>query len=144
MNADAVSTRSGRTVWILMLAAIAALSLMFVWSGGARMLRMQTRAASSAEFAQLKAEAETKIVMEVSEASDGRIRGKLLERQDETHYSRTANLAEVAWGKDTVLVMGKAEDVRVGAVVHVTGKVAADHSVQARQIVLLTGYVQVK
>jgi len=40
--------------------------------------------------------------------------------------------------------MGKAEDVRAGAVVHVTGKMAADRSVQATQIVILTGYVQVK
>jgi hypothetical protein len=144
MNANAVSIKSSRPIWVLMLATLAALSLAFMWSGGARMLRMQTRAARPAEFAQLKADAETKIVIEVIEALEGRIRGKLLEKQDETHYSRTTNLAEVAWGKDTVLVMGKAEDIRAGAVMHVTGKVAGDHSVQARQIVLLTGYVQVK
>jgi hypothetical protein len=105
---------------------------------------MQTRAANSAEFAQLKARDETKIVIEVSEASEKRIRGKLLEKQDETHYARTTNLADVAWGKDTALVMGKAEDIRAEAIVHVSGKVADDRSVQARQIVILTGYVQVK
>ena len=72
------------------------------------------------------------------------IRGKLLEKQDETHYARTGNQAEVGWGKDTAIVMGKAEDIQAGAIVHVTGKVAADRSVQARQIVILSGYVQVK
>jgi hypothetical protein len=144
MNVNTVSIKSSRPVWILMLAALAALSLAFVWSGAGRMMRMQTRAASSAEFAQLKAEDETKIVIEVSEASEGRIRGKLLEKQDETHYSRTSTLADVSWGKDTVLAMGKAEDMRAGAIVHVTGKVAEDRSVRARQIVILTGYVQVK
>lgn len=131
-------------MWILMLGALAALSLIFVWNGAGRMMRMQTRAANSAEFVQLKAADETEIVIEVSEASEGRIRGKLLEKQDETHYSRTANAADVSWGKDTALVMGKAEDIRAGAIVHVTGKVAEDHSVQARQMVILTGYVQVK
>jgi hypothetical protein len=144
MIANAVSIKSSRPVWILMLAALAALSLIFVWRGAGRMMRMQTRAANSAEFAQLKAQDETKIVIEVSEVSEGRIRGKLLERQDETHYSRTANSADVAWGKDTALVMGKAEDIRARAIVHVTGKVADDRSVRARQIVILTGYVQVK
>ncbi len=144
MNVNTVSLKSSRAVWILMLVGLATLSLIFVWSGAGRMLRMQTRAASSAEFAQLKADAETKIVVEVVEASEGRFRGKLLEKRDETHYSRTANVADVSWGKDTALVMGKAEDIHPGAIVHVTGKVAEDHSVQARQIVVLTGYVQVK
>lgn len=144
MNANAVSIKSSRPVWIFMLAALAALSLGFLWRGAGRMMRMQTQAANSAEFAQLKTQDETKIVVEVSDTAEGRIRGKLLEKQDETHYSRTVNPAEVAWGKDTALVMGKAEDIHAGAILHVTGKIAADHSVQARQIVILTGYVQVK
>ena len=105
---------------------------------------MQTQTASNAEFAQLKADEATKIVVEVVEASGGKIHGKLLEKKDETHYARTANDANVMYGKETAFVMGKAEDVRAGAVVHVTGKMAADRSVQATQIVILTGYVQVK
>jgi hypothetical protein len=144
MNANTVSMKSSRPVWMLMLMALATLSLIFVWRGAGRMMRMQTRAANSAEFAQLKAQDETKIVIEVGEASEGRIHGKLLEKQDETHYLRTKNSADVSWGKDTALVMGKADDIRAGAIVHATGKVAFDRSVQARQIVILTGYVQVK
>jgi hypothetical protein len=144
VNANAVSIKSSRPVWIFMLAALAALSLVFVWRGAGRMMRMQTQAANQAEFAQLKPQDTTKIVVEVTEAPAGRIRGKLLEKQDETHYTRTANQADVAWGKDTSIIMGKAEDIHAGAIVHVTGKVAADHSVQAQQIVILTGYVQVK
>ncbi len=127
-----------------MLAGLAALSLVFVWQGAGRMMTMQTQAANRTEFLQLKPQDDAKIVVEVTEAPAGRIRGKLLEKQDETHYARTGNQAEVGWGKDTAIVMGKAEDIRAGAVVHVTGKVAGDHSVQAQQIVILTGYVQVK
>jgi len=144
MNANAVSVKSGRPVWIFMLAGLAVLSLVFVWSGAGRMMRMQTQAASIAEFAQLKPQDNTKIVVEVTETSEGRIHGKLLEKQDETHYGRTGNAAEVLWGKETALVMGKVEDIHAGAILHVTGKVGADHSVQAQQIVILTGYVQVK
>ena len=145
MNANSVSIKNSRPVWVFMLAALTVLSLAFVWRGAGRMMRMQTQAASNAEFAQLKTQDDTKIVVEVTEiASDGRIRGKLLEKQDETHYARTGTLAEVDWGKGTVIVMGKAEDIRAGAVVHVTGEIAKDRSVQAKQMVILTGYVQVK
>jgi hypothetical protein len=65
-------------------------------------------------------------------------------KRDETHYSRTENLATVTWGKQTGIVMGKGEDIHPGAVVHVTGKMGADRRVEAKQIVTLTGYVQVK
>lgn len=126
-----------------MLAALAALSLVFVWRGAGTMMTMQTQVATHAEFVQLKPQDNAKIVVEVTEAPAGRICGKLLQMQDETHYVRTANQAEVGWGKDTAIVMGKAEDIHMGAVLHITGKVAADHSVQAQQIVILTGYAQV-
>ena len=143
MNANTISIKSTRPAWVFMLAALAVLSLAFVWRGAGRMMRMQTQAASNAEFAQLKRQDDAKLVIEVTEAPEGHIHGKLLGKQDETHYARTANPADISWGKDTALVMGKAEDIHAGAVVHVTGKVAADRSVQARQIVI-TGYVQVK
>jgi len=129
---------------MFLLVGLATLSLVFVWRGAGRMMSMQTRAIGGAEFAQLRAGEEAKIVIEVTEAAHDRIRGRLLEKQDETHYARTANLADFAWDNDTKIVMGKAEDIRAGAVVHVTGKVAPDHRVQAGQIVILSGYVQVK
>ena len=144
VNANAVAIKSNRPVWIFMLAALAALSLVFVWRGAGKMMNMQTHAANQAEFAQLKSQDVAKIVVEVTGAAEGRILAKLLEKQDETHYVRTAIQAEVVWGKDTALVMGKSEDIHTGAIVHVMGKVADDHSVHAQQIVILTGYVQVK
>lgn len=144
MNTNSISIRSSRPGWILLLAALSIVSLMFVWRGAGRMMQMQTQAASHAEFVQLKTDEVTKIVVEVVEPSGGKIHGKLVEKKDETHYARTVNDANVAWGKETAFVMGKAEDVRAGAVVHVTGKIGADRAVQATQIVILTGYVQVK
>jgi|SRR5271166_1892248 len=144
MKATSTSIKSGRPVWVVMLAVLAALSLAFVWRGAGRMMRMQTQAASHAEFVQMKAQDDAKIVVEVTEAAEGRIHGKLLEKDDETHYRRTANPADITWGKDAKIVMGKAEDIHAGAIVHVTGRVGADHGVQAAQIVILTGYVRVK
>ena len=39
---------------------------------------------------------------------------------------------------------GKPADVKAGAIIHITGTVHNDHNVQAEQIVILTGYVQVQ
>jgi hypothetical protein len=144
VNTTAVSIKSSRPAWIFVLAGFALLSLVFVWRGAGKMMRMGTQAANTAEFAQMKPQDDAKIVAEVTEGTEARIRGKLLEKQDETHYVRTGNLADIVWDKDTRLVMGKAEDIHAGAVVHVTGKVGGDHRIRAAQIVILTGYVQVK
>ena len=100
VNAKSVAIRSSRPMWIFMLAGLAVLSLAFVWRGAGRMMNMQTKAAGNAEFAQLKTEDDTKIVIEVTEIdAAGRIKGKLLEKQDETHYMRTATLVEVDRGR---------------------------------------------
>ena len=144
MIATTVPNKTWRPGFIFLLAFLAVLSLAFVWRGVGRMLTMRTQAASTAEFWALTNEAEAKVVIEITEVPQGHVLGKLLERQDETHYTRTAKGVDATWGKQTAIVMGKAEDIKPGAVVHVTGKVAADHSVEARQIVILTGYVHVK
>lgn len=135
---------TGRPVGVVVLALLAGSSLVFVWRGAGRFMRMQTQAASNSEFAELKNEDQAKIVVEITEASAEKIHGRLLEKKDETHYTRAANSVEILWGKSTAVVMGKAEDIRSGAVVHVTGEVGAYRSVEANQIVVLTGYVQVK
>jgi hypothetical protein len=144
VNTKTVSIEKTKTTWIFLLMALAALSLAFVWRGAGRMMGMQTRAESNAEFAQLKTQDDAKIAVEVKEVPEGRIRGRLLEKKDETHYVRTGSQAEISRGKDTTIVMGKEEDIRAGAVIHVTGKMGADRNVQATQIVVLTGYVQVR
>ena len=127
-----------------MLVALAALSAVFVWRGATKAMKMQPEAANESEFVQLKAQETAKIVIEISTVGEGKIRGRLLEKQNETHYLRTDNQIEIKWAAATEIVMGTAADLHAGAVLHVTGDVGADHSVQARKIVVLTGYVQVK
>jgi hypothetical protein len=144
VTANSVSIKSGRLAWVFVLVALAALSAIFMWRGAEKAMRMRPQAASQFEFAQLKPEEAAKVVVEVLEASEGKIRGRLLDRQDDTHYTRTQNEARIRWGASAAIVMGKAGDVHPGAILHVTGTVTSDHGLQARQIVILTGYVQVK
>jgi hypothetical protein len=144
VDANSVSTKSSRPAWVFVLVALAALSATFVWRGAEKAMRMRPEAASQFQFAQLKPQETAKVVVEVLEASEGTLRGRLLDRQDDTHYTRTQNEARISWDASTAIVMGKASDVHSGAILHVTGTVTSDHGLQARQIVILTGYVQVK
>jgi hypothetical protein len=138
------TSRKASPVLALVLAIVSVLSLGYVWRGAAKMMRMRKQSAGHVEFVGLKPHDEAKIVFEVSQTRERRILGNLLEKQDEIHYQRTTNPVEVSWTGDTKLVMGNAEDIRAGAVVHVSGTVAGDRSIQAQQLVILTGCMRVK
>ena len=144
VSSKTFSSKISKLAWVVLLAALAVLSAAFVWRGAEKAMKMQTAAASGSEFAQAKEQESVKVVVEVSETPVGEIRGRLLDRQDDAHYIRTKGEARIHWDSSTAIVMGKTADVRVGAVLHVTGTVTGDHSLQAREIVILTGYVQVK
>jgi hypothetical protein len=139
-----VSSKISKPAWVLLLAVLAALSAAFVWRGAEKAMKMQTAAASGSEFAQAKEQESVKVVVEVLETPEGEIHGRILDRQDDAHYTRTKDEARIHWDSSTAIVMGKTADVRPGAILHISGTVGGDHSVQARQIVILSGYVQVK
>lgn len=72
------------------------------------------------------------------------IEGRVLQKQDETNYQRTSDIEKIHFTSTTPIVMGKASDLRPGAVVHVTSKLDSDRVLRASQIVILTGYVNVR
>jgi hypothetical protein len=61
----------------------------------------------------------------------------------ETTYRDTGTRFEVELTPQTQFVMGSAADVKPGAVVELAGTFDAARVVQARRIVILTGYIQV-
>lgn len=106
---------------------------------------MAVVADSVKDVQQAKPEEKSKIVLEVEDANQqGTIHGKLLQKKTEEIYTRTATEVVVHSSSDAKMVMGKREDVHKSAVVHVTGTVRADKSINAEQIVILTGYVKVE
>ncbi len=141
---SAYRSAKGRVAWVLMLGVLAALGAIFVWRGATRAEKMQPEPSSKSQFVQLTAQGTAKIVIEILTVGQQEIRGRLLEKQDETHYLRTDNPVEIKRSAATVVVMGEAADIRPGAILHVTGALGTDHSVEARKIVILTGYLQVK
>jgi hypothetical protein len=138
-------TRS-RVVWIGLIFIVTLLAAAAIWKS-ARSAAAMSAGASTDEmhFTQVAPDTKTKVVIEVAEvAADGTVRGKLLQKKTEETYARTSTKVTAHLGERTAMVMGKREDVHAKAVVHITGTVRDDHSIDAEQIVIISGYVQVE
>lgn len=97
------------------------------------------------DFAHAAVGSIVKLVVELrAPSSDRELHGVLLEKQSEKVYKRTASKVIAHSESDTKIIMGKSDDIHPSAVVHITGKLNADRSVAASQIVILTGYVDVQ
>lgn len=138
------SSRINR-VWIVLLIALALLSVLAMRRSMNKAMGMKVETTASGSLAQLKAGDEAKVVLQVTRVvPNANIEGTELEKQTETAYHRSGNVVKIAFDGNTPVVMGKATDVHEGAVVHITAKMASDHVWHAEQIVVLTGYVTVQ
>lgn len=68
---------------------------------------------------------------------------EILDSVNATTYRRSLWRIRIALRPDTSVVMGAGADIKPGAVVQVSGTMAASHTLRASQIVILTGYVRV-
>jgi uncharacterized protein DUF5666 len=78
-------------------------------------------------------------------AADGRsaYTVELLDKVDDTTYRKSATVVRVAIAAETSFVMGALADLKPGAIVQVSGTMDSGGVVQAKKIVILTGYVHV-
>lgn len=145
MTSDSASPSRTNPAWVVLLTALALLAGLAMWRTADRAMKMKSAtSAGPDQFAALKPGETTKVVLEVTYSTSAtNLQGKLLEKKTETVYRRTAEVVEVAFDAKTPVVMGRAADLRPGAVIHVSGTVNASHVLEATQIVILTGYVQV-
>lgn len=104
---------------------------------------MSVTAAQAPELNSAPPGSVVKVVLEIGDASPSDFRGKVLTKKTEEVYVRTKSQSSVHWSDQTKMVMGKSFDVHSGGIVHVTGKVRQDRSIDADQIVILTGYVKI-
>jgi hypothetical protein len=77
------------------------------------------------------------------DSSSTTAQGILLERKSDELYLRTTQPITVLWDQKTRFIMGDAGDIAVGGVIHATGTKNGT-SINAKQVVVLTGYVKVK
>jgi hypothetical protein len=135
---------SGTQRWTaILVVSFAVVIALAAWRSTRKFMRMEAHAQSPTQVQQLKAGETAKVVVAVAGAKDGRLEGEILEKQSETDYKRTGAHANASFDGETSFVMGKVADVHSGAIVHVTGAVQEGGQIRAKQIVILTGYVQV-
>ncbi|MGA9565437.1 MAG: hypothetical protein WBS19_07935 [Candidatus Korobacteraceae bacterium] len=134
--------------WMLVFTVLAALSLTAVLTVGRQSMRMSSAMAAASDasgFAELSPGSTAQAVVEITRVgAKGSTEGKLLEREREDLYRRTATVVGISFNDATPVVMGKLGDVHARAVVHVKGTIGNDHRITAEQIVILTGYVKVE
>lgn len=137
---------NSRAVWIVLIAVVLLLAAGALWKSARSVASMSAAATSDeAQLAQSEPGSKIKVVLEVSEfGADGALRGTLLQKKTEETYVRTATKLTVHVGERSAFVMGKRDDVRSKAVVHVTGTVRGDRGMDAEQVVVLTNYVHVE
>jgi len=144
-----VFQNSGRQtqIWIAPLVALAMLSCLAMRRsiGRAMGMRLEANVVASAQF---RPGDEGKVVLEATRVASSSVEGNVLEKQlekpSETVYRRTGNTVKIAFDSATPVVMGRASDIREGAVVHITAKMGDDRVLRAERIVVLTGYVKVE
>ena len=138
--------KTGR--WVLVLAVACAFTIAAAITVGRRTMRMTSAMAAATDqtaFTKLASGSKIQAVVEITSADQkGDAQGKLLDREREDLYRRTATPVTIHYTDSTPVVMGKREDIHGNSVVHVKGTVRDDHSIAAEQIVILTGYVNVQ
>ncbi len=144
-TSDGAKQGNVRGVWFVLVAVVILLFSLVVWRSGSLAKSMSAAASNDQDYSTSAVGNQTKIVLEIGEAgANGKMTGKLLEKKTEEIYARTTTRVIVEWNAQTKMVMEKVGDVHAGAVVHVTGTVQKDRSIDAEQIVILTGYVKVQ
>jgi hypothetical protein len=143
-----LATRRGRIflgVCVLALAAAIAVSLATTGSKkqAAEGARMGPAPARSADALARPGE-RVNVAVELDATTGGVLRGRFLQPAGENAFRRTDRPVEVRWAPGQGVLMGSSGDIRPGAVLQVAGRVGASGRVEARQLVVLTGYVEVQ
>jgi hypothetical protein len=139
------SNRARARRWTFFCMAALAITLFALWNVSRRAMHMQTAAAANSgqELAAPAPGEPLKAVLQLTAVRNGSADGVVLERQSENAYRKTSKVMRVSIPADVSVVMGSAADIRKDAVVHMTGTVGPDKTLQATRVVILTGYVSV-
>jgi hypothetical protein len=130
--------------WIIFLAVLASLAGWATRGVLVRAKEMSTADTSASTFASMSPGSSAKAVVRLESVKGKELKGILLEKQSDTVYllpsQRTSTVIAVLTA-DTQVVMGKPEDLTPGVIVQLAGILDADHVLQTKQVVILTGYV---
>jgi Kef-type K+ transport system membrane component KefB len=132
--------------WIIFLTVLAAVAVWAIRGVLVRAQQMSTADTSASTFAFISPGSSAKVVVRLESVKGNELKGILLEMQGDTVYllpsEKTPTVIAVLT-PDTSVVMGKPQDIAVGAVVQLAGTIDANHVLQTTQVVILTGYIRV-
>ena len=144
MQTNGSSAAKHRLIWALaILACLATLGgLGFDVYRRAGDMRIATTAAASILAA--KPGARVNAVVHIETMTGPNIySAELLESHDGADYRETAIHIRVALASDTVIVMGATANIGPGAVIQVSGTTDNLHTLHAKKVVVLSGYVRI-
>lgn len=126
---------------LLALAILAAIALPFYFG---RMMS-SSPPQTAQQFALASPGTSMSVVLEVTSLPTTTLfEGTLLQRNDDGSYSRTSQHVSVQWQPAQSVIMGNSSDVKVGGILQVQGTLSTNTLLTASQIVVLSGYVQIK
>lgn len=127
---------------IFILAIVAVLVISF--SIG-RMMMDGSPPQTAQQFAFASPGTDVNIVLQVTTLTTSTLlEGAILQKNGDGSYSRTVQRVNVRWNPSQAMTMGSSSDVKVGAILQVRGTLDAQNILASSQMVVLTGYVQVK
>jgi hypothetical protein len=132
--------------WMIFLTVLACAATWAIRGILVRAQRMAAADTSASMFASIASGSPAKAVLRLDSVNGKELKGTLLEKQSETVYLAPFERAPAVIAvltPDTSVVMGKPQDIKVGAVVQLSGNIDANHILQTNLVVILTGYVRV-
>jgi len=132
--------------WIIFLTLLACVAAWAIRGVLVRDQQMSTANTSASTFASLPPGSSAKAVVRLESVNGADLKGILLEKQSDPVYLLPSDRMPVVAASltpDTSVVMGKPDEIVVGAVVQLAGTIDGNHVLQTDQLVVLTGYVRV-
>jgi hypothetical protein len=97
------------------------------------------------QLALSKSGSQVKIVVKVTGMpSQTRLTGDLLKKNSDGTYSQTGQMVSIKWNPSQAVSMGSSSDVKIGAILQISGKIEATDVLMANQLVILTNVVHLK
>ena len=145
-NARTRQRRRNLAPFLLGLLVIAAIAVLFIPFYLERSMMMGGSPPQTAQqFALASPGTNMNVALEVTTMpSSILLEGTLLEKNDDGSYSLTSQKARVQWNPSQSVIMGSSSDVKVGAIIQVRGTLGNNDVLTADQVVILTGFVQIK
>jgi hypothetical protein len=145
---DSQQSRINKTSlkWIIFLAVLACVAAWAIRGVLVRAQQMSTADTSASTFASSPPGSSAKAVVRLDSVKGKELKGTLLEKESDTVYllsSERPPIVIAVLTPDTSVVMGKPQDIVLGAVVQLAGTMDANHVLRTTQVVILTGYVRV-